>query len=73
MLTPKKNGMDKPKCTKKVFITRPIAKRWLKKKNKDPRMTKPLTSVYFCNECEVYHVTSEDKSTRKFYKDQNNA
>jgi SPP1 gp7 family putative phage head morphogenesis protein len=49
-------------CTKKVFASRHAAKIKAKIFNKEGRLDKKITDVYYCNQCSGYHMTSMKKS-----------
>ena len=48
-------------CNKKSYKSRKIAKREMKRLNKNKALKKKLTNVYFCEEHNAYHLTSMPK------------
>lgn len=56
------------KCNKKNrFHTRTSAKKYIKKMNKESKSKKKLTVPYFCDECQIWHVTSKSKRQSRDY------
>lgn len=49
------------KCTKKRYETKKYAKQYLKKLQKSNSLSKNVTCVYFCHDCQCYHLTSMGK------------
>jgi hypothetical protein len=58
---------DMASCNKKCFATRKEAKKFLKEANKVKRLAKELTNVYWCEGCNSFHVTSQDKERSREY------
>lgn len=49
----------KNKCGKKLFYSKSEAKKWIKIFNSNH--DRKLSYVYFCESCNSFHVTSQDK------------
>lgn len=54
-------------CGKKTFLNRHDAKTYLKLMNKTHSGTTKLTNVYYCSECDHWHMTSMPKISSRDY------
>lgn len=60
--------MNEPKCFKKCFKTKQDAKNFRKIFNTMKSIGGKLTTVYYCETCSRYHLTSMPKQSSRDYK-----